>query len=151
MLTALLVLIHVIAAFAFVAGYVATNGLTEAARRTRDSRNRRTILALSGGFDRRLVRNCGTVVGLSGLALVAVGSAPVTSVWIWLSAALYASVVGLGIRVWGPRGGAVEAAIAASDDPTAERLLNEPRFVILSRIENAALVLVVCLMVVRPM
>jgi hypothetical protein len=145
-----LVLVRVLAAFVFVAGYVATNMLTEAARRAGDLEWRRTILGLSGLFDRVLLRNGGTGVGLSGLALVATGSRSWSTPWIWLSTLLYAAIVALGIGLWGPRGGRVEAAIAANDIETVDRLLNERAFLVLARIENAALVVVVGLMVLQP-
>jgi uncharacterized membrane protein len=150
MLVTALVLVHVLSAFAFVAGYVATNALTEIARRRSDLRERRTILGLSGAFDRRFVRTGGTLVGLSGIALVFVGGWSWTAPWIWLSTILYVAIVGLGIGVWGPRGGRVEAALVASDEATVDRLLSEQSFVILSRLENVALLVVIGLMVLRP-
>jgi uncharacterized membrane protein len=150
MLNTALVLVHVLSAFLFVAGYVAINLLTETARRPGPLERRRTILGLSGLFDRGLVRTGGTVVGLSGLALVLSGGRSWTEPWIWLSAILYAAVIGLGILLWGPRGGRVEAAMAADDIATVDRLLNEPRYVALGRAENLALLVVVSLMVLRP-
>jgi uncharacterized membrane protein len=150
MLTTGLILVHVLAAFGFVAGYVATNALTEVARRPGDVEKRRTILGLSGLFDRALVRIGGTVVGLSGLALVAAENRSWTDSWIWVSTLLYVAITALGIGLWGPRGGRVEAAIAENDIETVDRLLNERSFLVLARIENAALVAVVGLMVLRP-
>jgi uncharacterized membrane protein len=150
MLVAALVLVHVLAAFLYVAGYVMINTLTEAARRPGDLERRRMILGLSGLFDRVLVRVGGTVVGLSGLALVAIGNRAWTAPWIWLSTVLYLAIVGLGIGLWGPRGGRVEAAMAANDIQTVDRLLNERSFLVLARIENGMLLAVVCLMVLRP-
>ena len=150
MLLTAVVLVHVLSAFAFVAGYTATNALTEIARRRSSLAERRTVLGLSGAFDRQLVRTGGTLVGVSGVVLVAIGEWSWTAPWIWLSTVLYASIVVMGIGVWGPRGGRVEAAIAANDIETVDRLLNERSFLALARIENAALLVVVCLMVLRP-
>jgi uncharacterized membrane protein len=150
MLLTAMVLIHVLAAFLYVAGYITINALTEAARRPGHVDRRRTILGLSGLFDRVLVRVGGTVVGLSGLALIAIGNRPWTASWIWLSTLLYLGIVGLGIGLWGPRGGQIEAAISANDIATVDRLLNERSFLVLARIENAALLAVLCLMVLRP-
>jgi uncharacterized membrane protein len=150
MLNTGLVLAHVLSAFLFVAGYVAINILTEAARRPGPLERRRTILGLSGLFDCGLVRIGGTVVGLSGIALVVTGGRSWAEPWLWLSATLYLGISALGIFVWGPRGGRVEAAIAADDVATVDRVLNEPAYVALGRIENLALLVVVSLMVVRP-
>jgi hypothetical protein len=150
MLVTALVLVHVLSAFAFVAGYVATNVLTEIARRHSDLQERRTVLGLSGAFDRRFVRTGGTLVGVSGVVLVAIGGWSWTAPWIWLSTVVYAAILILGIGVWGSRGGRVEAALVASDEATVDRLLTERPFVILSRIENIALLFVICLMVLRP-
>jgi uncharacterized membrane protein len=150
MLITALVLVHVLAALLYVAGYITINALTEAARRPGDLERRRTILGLSGLFDRVLVRVGGTVVGLSGLALVAFGNRAWTAPWIWLSTLLYLAIVGLGIGLWGPRGGRVEAAMAANDVQTVDRLLNERSFVVLARVENGMLLAVACLMVLRP-
>jgi hypothetical protein len=150
MLITALVLVHVFAAFLYVAGYVTINTLTEAARRPGDAERRRLILGLSGLFDRALVRVGGTVVGLTGLALVVLGNRPWAAPWIWLSTVLYLAIVGLGIGLWGPRGGRVEAALAANDIETVDRLLNERSFLFLARIENALLVVVIGLMVLRP-
>jgi uncharacterized membrane protein len=145
-----LVLVHVLTAFLYVAGYVAINVLTEAARRPGPLDRRRTILGLSGLFDRSFVRTGGTLVGLSGLALVIAGGRAWSEPWIWLSTLLYVAITVLGIFLWGPRGGRVEAAIAADDVATVDRLLNDPAFVALARIENIALLVVVSLMVLRP-
>lgn len=150
MLLTAVVLVHVLSAFAFVAGYTATNALTEIARRRSGLDERRTVLGLSGAFDRQLVRTGGTLVGVSGVVLVAFGGWPWTAPWIWLSTVLYTAIVVMGIGVWGPRGARVEAALLASDEATVDRLLGERRFVVLSRIENIGLLVVIGLMVLRP-
>ena len=64
---AVAVLVHVLAAFWFVAGYVATNVCTEIARRSASDEECRAALTLSGRFDRWLNAPGGSAVAISGL------------------------------------------------------------------------------------
>jgi hypothetical protein len=149
-LVAILAVIHVGAGFVYVAGYVGTAVLTEIARRTDDAGTRRAAIDFSGLFDRRLVRVPGTVTGLAGLALTAAAGHPWLSGWVVAATIGYAFVIGLGIFFWARVGGGIEGALASGDDAEVARLLREPRFVAVSRVENVVLAAVIALMVLRP-
>src|SRR6266702_1521381 len=101
---AVVVLVHVLAAFGYVAGYVGTNLCTELARRTQSDQDRRSALVISGRFDRWLNAPGGAVVSLSGI---------------------------LALWVFGYS-------------------LTTLRIVLLSRVENASVLTVIVLMVLRP-
>jgi uncharacterized membrane protein len=147
---AVAVLIHVLAAFWYVAGYVGTNLCTELARRARTDEECRAALTFSSRFDRVLNAPGGMAVGLSGLAAVWVLSYGLTTPWIVLSVVLFAGVVLLGIFYWSRFGRRIESAMAADDWTGVRRLLTEPRIVLLSRLENVAVLAIVVLMVLRP-
>jgi uncharacterized membrane protein len=147
---AIAVLAHVLAAFWFVAGYIGTNVCTELARRARSDQERRSALLISGRFDRLLNAPGGTAVALSGIVTLWTFGYSVTTLWVVGSATLMAGVVGLGIFYWSRFGRRVESAIEADDWDSVRRLLTEPMIVLLSRVENAAVLAIVVLMVLRP-
>jgi hypothetical protein len=147
---ALMALFHVGGAFLFVAGYVATNVLTELARRSTDEPTLRAALGFSGWFDRRLLIPFATLAAIAGLALVPARGYAWTAPWIVVSTLLYLAVMLVGIFVWGPRGGRIEAALTAGRIEDVRALLTESRFVTLSRTENATVAVIVALMVLRP-
>jgi hypothetical protein len=149
-LAALFALLHVGGAFVYVAGYVATNVLTELARRSTDEPTLRSALGFSGWFDRRLLIPFGTLTALAGLVLTALRGYAWTAPWVVVSVVLYGAVVAIGIFVWGPRGGRTEAALNAGRLDEVHRLMAEPRFVALSRVENATVAAIVALMILRP-
>ena len=149
-LAALFALLHVSAAFLFVGGYLATNALTELARRSADDSTLRSAIGFSGWFDRRLLIPFSVIAAIAGLILVPLRGYAWTTPWIVVSVVLYVAVVGIGIFVWGPRGGRVEAALTADRVDEVRALLREPRFVALSRVENATVAVIVALMVLRP-
>ena len=149
-LAALLALLHVGGAFLFVGGYIATNVLTELARRSTDEPSLRAALGFSGWFDRRLLIPFATVSAIAGLALVPARGYAWTATWIVASTLLYLAVMLVGIFVWGPRGGRIEAALTAGRIEDARSLLAESRFVLLSRVENVTLAVIVALMILRP-
>ena len=99
---ALMALFHVGGALLFVAGYVATNVLTELARRSTDEPTLRAALGFSGWFDRRLLIPFATLSALAGLALVVARGYAWTAPWIVASTLLYLAVMLVGIFVWGP-------------------------------------------------
>jgi uncharacterized membrane protein len=146
----LAVLIHVLAAFWYVAGYVGTNLCTELARRAPTDEDCRSALQLSGRFDRWLNAPGGTAVGLTGLAAVVVFGYALTTPWVALAIVLFAGIVLLGIFYWGRFGRRVERAMTAGDWAGVRSLLTEPRIVLVSRLENVALLVVIILMVLRP-
>jgi uncharacterized membrane protein len=133
-----------------VAGYVGTNLCTELARRARSDQECRSALLVSGRFDRWLNARGGTAVVLSGIVALWMFGYSVTTPWTLVSVTLMAGVVGLGIFYWSRFGRRVESASKADDWDGVRQLLTEPRIVLLSRVENAAVLAIVVLMVLRP-
>jgi uncharacterized membrane protein len=146
----LAVLIHVLAAFLYFAGYVGTNLCTELARRATTDDECRTALGLSNRFDRWLNAPGGTVTSLSGLVAVWVFGYAITTPWVALAIALFAGIVLLGITFWRRFGRRVDSAMAAGDWTGVRELLTEPRIVVVSRLENAVVLAIIVLMVLRP-
>ena len=138
------------AAFAYGAGYTATNVLTELARRTDDPVVRQQALRFSGVFDRRFNVTGGTVAGITGvIAIFVFGYSPLTP-WIIAAIAIYVVIVGTGILFWGRVGREIDGATAAGDDARVNALLRSPRNVAVSRAENVLFITLIALMVLRP-
>lgn len=145
-----LLLLHVLFAFAYVAGYVATNVLTELARRTDDPAFRRSALGFSTRFDRLLNAPGGALVGLTGIATAFVFGYSLLSTWVLVAIVLFVLIVGTGIFYWARVGAVIDRAAAAGDDAAVVRELRRPRSVAVSRIENLVLLAIIVLMVLRP-
>ena len=148
-LTQTVLLLHVLAAFVYGAGYVGTNLLTEQARRTEDSQVRRYALRFSGVLD-RLNMIGGTFAGVTGILAVFVFGYSLVTPWVLAAIAIYALIVGTGIAFWGRIGREIERAIGAGDEASAIALLRSPRNIAVSRAENILFVTLVSLMVLRP-
>jgi len=136
----LALLAHLLAAFAFVAGYAGTNVLTGLARRATSLDDRRAALRLAGAFDRRLNQRGGTAVIVTGPIVLLAFGYPFTAPWVVISTLLFLLVPSLGGLYGAPRARRIEAAVEAGDDATAAALLNAPRAVAVSRLENLAVV-----------
>jgi uncharacterized membrane protein len=146
----ILLLLHVLAAFGYVAGYVATNVLTELARRTDDPAFRRSALQFSTRFDRLLNAPGGAIVGLTGVATALVFGYSLLTGWVLAAIILFVLVVATGIFFWGRVGRTIDRAAAAGDDAAVLRELRRPRNVAVSRMENLVLLAIIVLMVLRP-
>ena len=146
----LILLLHVLAAFAYVSGYVATNVLTELARRTDDPNFRRESLRFSSRFDRLLNVPGGGLVAITGIATALAFGYSLQSGWVLVAIVLYAGIVVTGIFFWGRVGREIDRAAAAGDDAAVQRELGRPRNVAISRLENLVLIAIVVLMVLRP-
>ncbi len=120
LLKPILVLLHVLFAFAYVAGY--------------------RLLNAPGG----------ALVGLTGIATALVFGYSLLSGWVLVSIALFTLIVATGIFYWARVGTTVDRAAAAGDDATVVRELRRPRNVAVSRIENLVLLTIIVLMVLRP-
>lgn len=145
-----MLLLHVLVAFAYVAGYVATNVLTEIARRTDDPTLRREALGFSTRFDRLLNAPGGTLVGLTGILAALVFGYSLLSGWVLAAIVLYALIAAAGIVFWSRVGARIDRAAAAGDDAAVVRELRRPRNVAVSRVENLVLLTIIVLMVLRP-
>jgi len=140
----------VLAAFAYGAGYTATNVLTELARRTDDPVVRRSALQFSGVFDRRFNIMGGTLAGITGVITVFVFGDSLLTPWILAAIVMYVVIVGTGILFWGRVGRDIDSATAAGDDARVNALLRSPRNVAVSRAENVLFITLIALMVRRP-
>ena len=143
-------LLHVLAAFTYVAGYVATNVLTELARRTDDPAFRNEALRFSTRFDRLLNAPGGSLVGITGIATALIFGYSLLSGWVLVAIVLFALIVVTGIFFWGHVGREIDRAAAAGDDAAVQRELRRPRNVAISRLENFVLLTIIVLMVLRP-
>jgi uncharacterized membrane protein len=146
----LVLLLHVLAAFAYVAGYVATNVLTELARRTDDPAFRKEALRFSTRFDRLLNVPGGMLVAITGIATALVFGYSLLSSWVLVASILYVLIVVTGIFFWGRVGREVDRAAAAGDGAAVQRELRRPRNVAISRLENLVLLTIIVLMVLQP-
>jgi uncharacterized membrane protein len=146
----IVLLLHVLAAFAYVAGYVATNVLTELARRTDDPAFRKEALRFSTRFDRLLNVPGGMLVAITGIATALVFGYSLLSSWVLVASILYVLIVVTGIFFWGRVGREVDRAAAAGDGAAVQRELRRPRNVAISRLENLVLLTIIVLMVLRP-
>jgi hypothetical protein len=140
----------VVAAFVFVAGYVGTNLLTELARRNPDPEFRRSALAFSTMFDRRLNIPGATVVAPTGLLAVWAFGYSFLAPWVVAAILLYLVLPLLGGLVWARVGRRIDQALAADDQMTVDAVLRDPRNVAVSRIENLVVLAIIALMVLRP-
>lgn len=143
-------LVHVMSALLFVAGYVATNLLTEFARGDRDPAFRRSVLRLSTMFDRRLNAPFGSITAVAGIAAALAYGYSFLSPWIALSTVLLVVIIALGGVFWAPRGRRIDGALARDDWRAVDAVLLDPRAILVSRIENLLMLAIVALMVVRP-
>jgi uncharacterized membrane protein len=141
---------HIVAASFFLAGYIGTNVCTELARRTTSDEERDQALAFSERFDLLLFRPGGTAVIFTGLAAVLVFGYALTATWVVLSSLLFLVVPALGGLYWAPMARRLEQAKAEGGGPAVRRMLNERRYVVVSRLENLLVLLIVALMVFRP-
>ena len=142
-------LLHVLAALVYGAGYVGTNLLTEQARRTNSSEQRRYALHFPGVLD-RLNMLGGTFAGITGIAAVFAVGYSIVAPWVLSSIVLYAVIVGTGIFFWGPIGRSIDGAMRAGDEVGATAILRSPRNIAVSRGENVLFLALVTLMVLRP-
>jgi hypothetical protein len=85
-------LLHVLAAMAFVSGYVGTNVMTEVARRARTLDERRAALSASGMFDRMLNQRGGTAVIVTAPIVVWAYGYPVTTPWLIISTVMFLAI-----------------------------------------------------------
>ena len=144
------ILAHVLSASWFVAGYVGTNVLTEIARRAKTHEARVAALGMSDRFDRFLNQPGGTAVIWTGAWSWWVSGYPLTTPWIIASVVIMLTIGVMGGTYWSRRGRRVNAAVSSGDVEMTRTLLTASEAVLLSRLENAALLIVVMLMVLRP-
>ena len=91
----------------------------------------------------------GSLLAIAGLATALIGGYRLTSGWLVITSILYVAVIAMGILLWGRVGRRIEAALHSDDVAAARALLNEPKLVLLSRVENLAVFVIVALMLLR--
>jgi hypothetical protein len=143
-------LLHVLAAMAFVSGYVGTNVMTEVARRARTMDERKAALSASGMFDRMLNQRGGTAVIFTAPIVVWAYDYPVTTPWLIISTVMFLAIPILGGLFWARIGRRLDEALAHGNDEQAKMLLNDPRTVLVARLENLLVLAIIALMVLRP-
>jgi hypothetical protein len=143
-------LLHVLAAMAFVSGYVGTNVMTEVARRARTLDERRAALSASGLFDRMLNRRGATAVIVTAPIVVLAYDYPITTPWLIVSTVMFLAIPIIGGLFWARIGRRLDEALAHGDDEKAAMLLNNPRTILVSRLENLLVLAIIALMVLRP-
>jgi len=143
-------LVHILAAMAFVSGYVGTNVMTEVARRAATIDERRAALSTSGMFDRMLNQRGGTALIFTAPIVVWAYGYPVTTPWLLISTAMFLAIPILGGLYWARLGRRLDEALARADDQRAAMLLNDPRTVLVARLENLLVLAIIALMVLRP-
>ena len=139
-----------LAAFVFIAGYLGTNLLTELARRNPDAAFRRSALAFSTMFDRRLNAPGATVVAPTGLLAVWAFGYSFLAPWVVAAIVLYLALPLLGGLFWARVGRQIDQALAADDQATVDLLLRNPRNIAVSRVENLVVLAIIVLIVLRP-
>jgi uncharacterized membrane protein len=143
-------LLHILAAMAFVSGYVGTNVMTEVARRARTIDERRAALSTSALFDRTLNRRGGTAVIVTAPIVVWAFGYAVTTPWLLTSTVMFLAIPILGGLYWARIGRRLDDALARGDDEQAAMLLNDRRTVLVARLENLLVLAIIALMVLRP-
>jgi hypothetical protein len=143
-------LVHLLAVMAFVSGYVGTNVMTEIARRARTMDERQAALSVSGMFDRMLNQRGGTAVIFTAPIVVWAYDYPVTTPWLIISTVMFLAIPILGGLFWARIGRRIDEALGQGDDEKAAMLLNDPRTVVVARLENLLVLAIIALMVLRP-
>jgi hypothetical protein len=150
-------LLHVIAAFAFVAGLVGRDLILGAARRADDLPKIRTLLHASEPFE-RLVRTGSMLVLAFGLLAWWTEKLPVWGTgarWVTVSLIAYATIIPLVPLVFLPRGKVFDAALVDAEEaghgtPALTAALNDPAVAAARWYELGVVAFIVVLMVTKP-
>ena len=148
-LARLIILLHVLSAFVYGAGYIGTNVMTELARRTVDPLELGHVLHFSNVLD-KLNQFGGMAAGITGIAATFVFGYSLLTPWVIAASVLYAVIVVAGIVFWGRVGRETDRAMRAGELSRVIAILRSPRNIAASRLENALFVVLVSLMVLRP-
>jgi uncharacterized membrane protein len=149
--------LHVATAFWFISGLVGRTLTMWQASKASDVQIVRTLVNLAGYFERWMVRPGSMAVLGFGLVTAWLQRWPLGSPanWLWLSTALYLSLVPVIAFIFLPRGkvfgSALEAAVAAGSVTTDLTAAFHDRAVRLAhRYELAITVMIILLMVLKP-
>ena len=149
------VVLHVLVAFAFVAGMIGRNVTLVQARRSRSIDAITELISTAGRFD--LLVKLGSVgVLVLGLAAMFVGDVTLAgNGWLVASIALYLALGALVPLVFIPRGkvfeGALETAIERREvTPELEDAFRDPAVTFARNAEMVAVIIIIALMVAKP-
>jgi uncharacterized membrane protein len=149
------VLVHVLVAFAFVAGLVGRNVTIAHARRSRDLASITQLLAVANRFD-TIVKLGSIAVLVFGLVAMVVEDLPLSANgWLVASIALYVALGLLVPIVFIPRGRAFDAALADAQQrgeatPELTEALRDPVVTLARNAELVVAAVIIGLMVLKP-
>jgi Predicted integral membrane protein (DUF2269) len=154
----LLQLLHVFAAFGFVAGLVGRDTILAAARRSDDLGQIHTLLRASAPLERILVVPGSLVVLVLGILTWWAEALPVWGAgtrWVTVSLLAFLTIVPLVPLVFLPRGKVFDAAMASADEagrvtPELSSAFHDPVVAAARWYELAVVAFVIALMVTKP-
>jgi len=150
-----LVLVHVLAAFAFVAGLVGRDITIAQARRSGDLASITELLAVASRFD-TVVKGGSIAVLVFGLIAMVVGDISLSdNGWLVASLALYVALGLLVPIVFLPRGRAFDEALADARRRGAvttalTEAFRDPAVALAKITELVVVAVIICLMVLKP-
>jgi len=152
-------LLHVLAAFWFVAGLLGRAIAIAQVRRERDLGRIGSLMAVTDRFERWMVIPGSAAVLLLGLATMVDQGRSLTgdgNRWLLVSLILYVGLGALVPTVFLPRGKRFEAALEEARStgdavtPALDEALRDPAVALARRIELAVVTLIIVLMVTKP-
>ena len=151
-------LLHVIAAFAFVAGLVGRGLILGAARRADDLPKIRTLLHASEPFERHLVRTGSMLVLVFGILAWWAEELPLWGTgtrWVTISLIAFATMIPLVPLVFLPRGKVFDAALADAEaagevTPALTAAFHDPAVAAARWYELGVVAAIIVLMVTKP-
>jgi uncharacterized membrane protein len=149
------VLLHVLAAFAFVAGLVGRDITIAQARRSRELASITELLAVANRFDTIVKAGSVAVLALGIIAMIAGGLSPSDNGWLVASLALYVALGLLVPIVFLPRGRVFDAALAGAKQrgevtPELTQAFRDPVVALARDAELVVVVVIIGLMVLKP-
>jgi uncharacterized membrane protein len=154
----LLVLLHVLVAFWFVAGFIGRNLTLLGARTSGDLAQVTTLTTLAARFDRLMVIPGSLVVFVLGLLAAWAAGVPLGgsgSWWLTVSIVLYVLVSALVPAVFAPRRRVLETALADAREqgvvtPALHAAVSDQVLWTARAVEVATLAVIIALMVTKP-
>ena len=151
----LVVLLHVLAAFAFVAGLVGRDITIAQARRSRDLASITELLAVANRFDWIVKVGSVAVLALGIIAMIVGDLSPSDNGWLVASLVLYVALGLLVPIVFLPRGRVFDAALADARrrgelTPELTAAFRDPVVALARNAELVVVAVIIGLMVLKP-
>jgi uncharacterized membrane protein len=149
------VLLHVLAAFAFVAGLVGRDITIAQARRSRELASITELLAVANRFDTIVKAGSVAVLALGIIAMIVGDLSPSDNGWLVASLALYVALGLLVPIVFLPRGRLFDAALADAEQrgevtPELTQAFRDPAVAFARNAELVVVAVIIGLMVLKP-